>query len=73
MKTLRIAQASILVVSLASAAALGGCAPKAMAPRIPSFKTGPGAPFGDETVLPEPAPSMLREAPDEIAPPPLVK
>lgn len=62
MKNPRIAHALLL----AAAAALAGCAPKAVAPRIPAFRGGPGAPFGEEAVLPEPPPPPLREAPEGI-------
>jgi hypothetical protein len=73
MKIHRITQASLLIAALAAAAALEGCVQKVAAPRIPAFKGGPGAPFGDEMVVPETAPSMLREAPEGIKPSELVK
>lgn len=73
MKTPRIVQASLLIAALAAAAAMEGCVPKVAAPRIPAFKGLPGAPYGDEVVVPETASSMLREAPEGIKPSELIK
>ena len=73
MKIHRITQASLLIAALAAAAAPGGCVPTVAAPRIPAFKGVPGAPYGDEMVVPETASPMLREAPEGIKPAELVK
>ncbi|MEI6633606.1 MAG: hypothetical protein WCP22_07290 [Chlamydiota bacterium] len=72
MKTHRVTQALLLIAALA-AAALGGCVPRVAAPRIPAFKGVPGAPYGEEIVVPETASPMLREAPEGIKPSELVK
>ncbi len=45
-----------------------GCAAKVMAPRIPAMKYGEKAPFGPETVA-----APIREVPEEIAPPQVIK
>jgi hypothetical protein len=45
-----------------------GCAAKVRAPRIPAMKYGEKAPFGPETIA-----APMREIPEEIAPPQVIK
>lgn len=72
MKEHRVAKEWFLFAAVAAAAS-GGCVPQTAAPRIPAFKTGPTAPFGDELIVPETTGSMLREAPDDVKSPDFVK
>ncbi|HOE26203.1 MAG: hypothetical protein IT574_00375 [Candidatus Aureabacteria bacterium] len=72
MKQFRISRPRLFLATVAAAVS-AGCVPQAAAPRIPAFRTGPSAPFGDELVVPETAGSMLREAPDDVVSPSFVK
>jgi hypothetical protein len=72
MKHTDVSRTIVLGLLILVASTVIGCVTPVMAPRIPAMKRGPGAPFGVETGIPEPA-MPLKEAPEGVRPSSVIK